>query len=149
MSTWNCTCPGEVGKTIDLADLQRCLFGLKKVGFSSNEARLRFDTLPPRHDAFSSTLTTQAASLCQQERVERGLGRRAALIKALLPSSFPFVLLPLFEDAHKPNIRCNNVWKPQAHLKSLAENAQTPDPHKLTRCCENGDGICYQCPLCW
>lgn len=51
----------------------------------------------------------------------------------------------LFEDAHKPNIRCDNVWKPQTDVKMLAENVRTPDLHKLTRCCENGDGIRYQC----
>lgn len=35
------------------------------------------------------------------------------------------------EDAHKPNIRCDNVWKPRTDLKILAENMPTPDPHKL------------------
>lgn len=72
------------------------------------------------------------------------------------------------EDAHKPNMRCDNVWKPQTDLKMLAENMPTPDPHKLTRCCEtvtvyaisvcSGDRKCHWIPprtgswrlvICW
>lgn len=63
----------------------------------------------------------------------------------LVSGVFPCLCCYPSDDAHKPNMRCNNVWRPQTDLKMLAENTLTLYPHKPTRCCENGDGMCYRC----
>lgn len=39
-------------------------------------------------------------------------------------------------------IMCEN---PEPMVKILAEDMPTPDPHKLTRCWESGDGMPYRC----
>lgn len=113
---------------------------------------LLYNTQLLKHNASSSTLPCMVLRFVNRREWNGVFGQWTALsLKG--SKSFSRALFRLccclFEDAHKPNIRCNNVWKPQTDLKTLAENAKTPDPHKLTRCCENGDGICYRCLLCW
>lgn len=128
---------------------------LDKKWIFSNEAWLWFhiiqsNTQPLRYNASSSVSPCVPLRFVKRrEWNEVTDNERQSLWDDMWSKHFSRVFFRLCcylsEDAHKPNIRCDNVWKPQTSLKMLAEKMQTPDPHQLTRCCENGDGIHYQC----